>query len=496
MMHRSSIVGAISRVGVFVLASFILVFGLTSFVTSVAGAAVPNAPTSVEVSYSGSGASVSWTAPAPVSGVTITGYTVTSSPGSVTCTVAYPAVSCTVPGLSPSTSYTFSVVASSSGGPGPAGTSSAETSPALITSTISLSALPLSPQNLNTAVTFTAAVTSGATGTVEFLNGGTLITGCQYRVVNEGYATCTTSSLTAATHSVTAVYSGDANFAASTSSALSYTISSSTLTASTSPLAVTSTGAAINTTISLVVSGGNGSGAVVFSVANGTAHGCSISGTTLSVPSNVSGTCLVTATQASAGSYLGGVSNVAIENFFWNYATYFEDYYYCASGDTLSGSTCTHETYVSAAYENSGYYCNAGWSGPDGSVCYRDASITEAACTADSGSWEGSYCILYTSASYGTDGGAFGYFCLSGDVLVGTSCYSETTYSAYVGSSYSCPYGGTESGLICTISGGSGPNLRLPRDSWVVAGSPPPTQLAAPELKHSTNAALSQEVPS
>jgi hypothetical protein len=440
-----------------------------------ASAATPNAPTGVTVSsfLNSSTAKVSWTAPSPVTGVTITGYLVTSSPGSLTCTVASPGLSCNVPGLLASTSYTFSVVALSSGGTGPSGTSSAATSPALAASAISLVTPSLTTQNLNTAITFTAVVTTGATGTVEFESGGTLIPGCQYEVVNSGYATCTTSTLTAVTHSITAIYSGDANFATSTSSALSYTISSTTLTAATTPLLVSSTGAAINTTVSLVVTGGNGAGAVSFGVVNGTATGCSISGTTLSVPSNVSGTCFVTATQLSSGSYLGDVSNVATENFFWNYATNPYYYYVCNSGDTLSGSTCTHETYMAPAGENSGYYCSSGWSGPiDTDVCWRDANVSHASCTANGGTWEGTYCYLTTAANYGTDGGAFGYWCVTEDVLIGTSCYSVTTYSATLDESYTCPYGGTLSGMICSISGGSGPNLRSTRGSAIDGGAP------------------------
>jgi hypothetical protein len=498
MLHRSAGNGSMSRVVVAFLSSCALLFGLSTIVASTADAAVPNAPTSVSVSYVGDNAVVTWTAPLPVTGVTITGYLVTSSPGSLTCTVAFstvvtPAPACTVPDVAPSTSYTFSVVALSSGGTGPAGTASLA-SPALTASTISVSAAPLSPENLNTAITFTAAVTTGATGTVEFENSGTLISGCQYRVVNAGYATCTTSWLTAATRPITAIYSGDSNYATSTSSALSYTISGSTLTAATTLLAVSSTGAAINTTISIVVTGGNGSGAVTLSVVNGSATGCSISGTTLSVPVNVSGTCLVTATQASGGTYLGDVSNVALENFFWNYLTYQSIYFYCTSGDTLSGESCTHETYVSAENEYSGYYCSSGWSGPiTGNVCWRDAYVSHATCTANGGTWEGSYCYLITGANYGTDGGAFGYYCLSGDVLISGSCYAPSTYVAFMGFSYSCPYGGTLSGSICSISGGSGPNLRPPRRSSIGGSSAPPGARSASLLPSSSIAPRSSE---
>lgn len=453
---------------------------------------VPSAPGSVSVTASNGNVKVSWTAGGTVTGVTVVGYTATAFSGATavgTCVtlVSGPTpLNCTIPSLPLSTSLTFSVTASSATATGP---STSATSPSsltlsLLASSISVSAIQLSPQNLNTPITFAATVTTGATGTVEFENGGALITGCQYRIVNSGYATCTTSSLTAATHSITAIYSGDANYATSTSSTLSFTISSTTLTAATAPLLITSTGAAINTTISLVVSGGNGAGAVTFGVVNGSATGCSVSGTTLSVPSNVSGTCLVSATQASSGTYLGDVSNVSIENFFWNYATYPNYFYVCNSGDTLSGSTCTHETLVGGASEYSGYYCSSGWSGPiSGNVCWRDAYISQASCTNNGGVWEGSYCYLTVFANYGTDGGAFGYYCTGGELLVGTSCYSTSTYGATLDESFSCPYGGTLSGMICSISGGSGPNLRLPRRSSIAGSPSPPNDLNARSLR-------------
>jgi hypothetical protein len=457
---------------------------------------VPSAPGSVSVAASNGNVKVSWTVGGTVAGVTVVGYTATAYSGASavgTCTMTVlgsTPLSCTIPNLPLSTSLTFSVTASSKTATGPSTSATSPLTLSLLTSTITLSALQLTPQNLLTPITFAATVTAGATGTVEFEDGASVIPGCQYRIVNSGYATCTTASLTAAGHTINAIYSGDANYATSSTSLTGgFTISSTTLTAATAPLLVTSTGAAINTTISLVVTGGNGSGAVLFGVVNGSASGCSISGTTLSVPSNVSGTCLVTATQASAGTYLGDVSNVATENFFWNYATYPYSYYVCSSGDTLSGSTCTHETYLAPAYLNDGYYCSSGWSGPiSGELCWRDANVSQATCTANGGTWEGTYCYLTTPANYGNDGGAFGYYCLSGDTLIGTSCYSVTTYSATVDTSYSCPYGGSLSGMICSISGGSGPNLRLPRRGSLEGITPPPGEPSSSIFRSSKDA--------
>src|SRR6202022_958176 len=78
----------------------------------------------------------------------------------------------------------------------------------------------LNPSTFGQGVTFTATVTATSgtpTGTVTFKNGtATLGTG----TLSGGSATFTTATLTVGTHSITAVYNGDANFAASTSPAL------------------------------------------------------------------------------------------------------------------------------------------------------------------------------------------------------------------------------------------------------------------------------------
>ncbi len=75
------------------------------------------------------------------------------------------------------------------------------------------------------AVKFTATVTGTAggtpSGTVTFFEGTTALgTGA----LNAGVATFTTSSLTISSHSITASYGGDANFAVSTSTAVSQAV--------------------------------------------------------------------------------------------------------------------------------------------------------------------------------------------------------------------------------------------------------------------------------
>ena len=77
------------------------------------------------------------------------------------------------------------------------------------------------PANGGQSVTFTAAVSPAATGTVQFFDGTTLIGSA---ALSAGSASVSTSSLSAGTHSMTATYVGDANFTGSTSAVLTQTI--------------------------------------------------------------------------------------------------------------------------------------------------------------------------------------------------------------------------------------------------------------------------------
>jgi hypothetical protein len=78
------------------------------------------------------------------------------------------------------------------------------------------------PSAIGASVTFTAtvaAVSPGSgtpTGSVTFMADGTTITGSPVTLNSSGGATITTSTLTAGSHSITAVYSGDTNFNTST----------------------------------------------------------------------------------------------------------------------------------------------------------------------------------------------------------------------------------------------------------------------------------------
>ena len=75
----------------------------------------PSAPTGLAFELGNSNATFRWTAPHSTGGTAITGYTVSSSQGSHSCST-FGALKCTISGLTPGTRYTFSVVAQNSRG--------------------------------------------------------------------------------------------------------------------------------------------------------------------------------------------------------------------------------------------------------------------------------------------------------------------------------------------------------------------------------------------
>ncbi len=133
--------------------------------------------------------------------------------GSTSSTATIP-----IPNTLANGSYTISVTYGGDGNYSV--TSTATTIPFTIgpaTPTIGLTSAA-NPAMVTNAVTFTASVASSygtPTGTVSFFDGTTLLGAV---TLSGGAAVFTTSSLAAGTHTITAVYAGDANFASVTSS--------------------------------------------------------------------------------------------------------------------------------------------------------------------------------------------------------------------------------------------------------------------------------------
>jgi len=178
------------------------------------------------------------------------------------------------------------------------------------------SVTPASPQTYGTSVTITATVTTGATGTVSFEsspNGSTwtALSGCTAQPLSATTysATCTTATVPAGTAYINALYSGDATYITSTSTKYAYVVALGTQ----ATLAVTSLSGTWGQALALSTSGGSGTGAVTFSVVGGTATGCTVSGSSLTVTS--AGTCIVTAQKAADANYLVASSSATTVTF-------------------------------------------------------------------------------------------------------------------------------------------------------------------------------------
>jgi Bacterial Ig-like domain (group 3) len=104
----------------------------------------------------------------------------------------------------------------------------------------------LNPATVGQNVTFTATATSATagtlTGTLTFFDGATQIGAAV--TINAGSAMVSTTTLTQGTHSITAKYSGDTKFAASTSAALTQMVVAGALTSTTTMLTGPATGSA------------------------------------------------------------------------------------------------------------------------------------------------------------------------------------------------------------------------------------------------------------
>jgi pectin methylesterase-like acyl-CoA thioesterase len=161
----------------------------------------------------------------------------------------------------------------------------------------------------NTAITFTATVASAAhgtpTGSVSFYSGTVLLN--VITLGSNGTAILNTNFATAGATSITAVYSGDANYATSTSSTVAETTAASGFSLSGTPTTLTLKGGASGTLTLTLTPTGNYQGTAVFSCSGlPSATTCSFTPSTISITGNntPSTTQLVIATNVQSSALM------------------------------------------------------------------------------------------------------------------------------------------------------------------------------------------------
>jgi hypothetical protein len=160
---------------------------------------------------------------------------------------------------------THSIVAIYSGDSTYAASTSSAVNQHVLTGTTTGLVSSLNPSTSGASVTFTATISNlAATGTVAFedASNGNAVLGSGAAALSSGVAFLSVSSLSAGTHYIIAVYSGDSTYAGSTSSAVSQHVLAATTTGLVSSLNPSTSGASV--TFTATISNLSATGAVTF----------------------------------------------------------------------------------------------------------------------------------------------------------------------------------------------------------------------------------------
>jgi hypothetical protein len=170
--------------------------------------------------------------------------------------------------------------------------------------TVTIAANPSTSISGQTVTLTTTVTPSTATGTIQFLNGSTVL---GTATVSGGQAQLTTTALPVGANSLTASYSGDANYSSATSAAIQQTVNPKTATTTTVTSSQNPSNLSASVTFSAVVSPSSATGTVQF------VDGATILGTgTLTVgTTSFSTSTLAQGTHSITAVYSGDATNAA-----------------------------------------------------------------------------------------------------------------------------------------------------------------------------------------
>ena len=160
------------------------------------------------------------------------------------------------------------------------------------------------------AVTLTATVTSGATGTVAFKDASNNVL-CTTGNLSSGSASCSWTPATRATYAVTAFYSGDGSYLASNSPSANVTVTTRPITIKASDQSATYTGTAASVSNSYSITSGTLAGSDSFTALTYTYSSAGYSASQ-TAPTNA-GTYTITPSAASFSSGLASNYNITYE---------------------------------------------------------------------------------------------------------------------------------------------------------------------------------------